>query len=124
MSVDIVTNSVRLECNMELISAQLYEMEGCNFNGPPHCQQKFLWEESNVTACKLLKPCHYTPPRDDAVNFIGMQREELRVLVPVDLVLRWRFRRRGGLKRSMLCMQGGRNSTFTNKTVVKLVDLQ
>jgi len=65
MQVDIVTNS-------------LYQMNGCRYAGPPHCQAKYLWETSNVTGCQLLEPCHYSPPTANSVNFIGMQRQELR----------------------------------------------
>lgn len=66
MQTDILTNS-------------LYQMTGCKYTGPPECQLKpQLPNITNSSQCKLLAPCHFSPPKD-AVNFVGMQPEELRV---------------------------------------------
>jgi len=65
MQVDVSTNT-------------LYQMQGCRYEGPPHCHHKpALPGIVNDTQCKMLIPCHYTP-QPNAVNVVGLHPEELK----------------------------------------------
>ena len=83
MQVDVSTNTVLDQaslCWLAHCALQLYQMQGCRYEGPPHCHHKpALPGIANDTQCKMLIPCHYTP-QPNAVNVVGLHPEELKVV--------------------------------------------